>query len=129
MAYGIKVSQTGHDVKTCDDKDLVFSSDWNTPKIIGEGSAFLNVGSGQNGEITVNHNYGMVGVLAFADLKEENKFTFLDGSGIVSDPMSGNEYNSSSMEISATQLKFNIYNRCGSNRTFHIYYKFLREQS
>ncbi len=56
MAYGIKVSQTGHDVKTCDDKDLVFSSDWNTYKIKQE--VLLNVVVGT--PYTYNHNLGYI---------------------------------------------------------------------
>lgn len=56
MAYGIKVSQTGHDVKTCQDKDLVFSSEWNTYKIKQE--VLLNVVVGT--PYTYNHNLGYI---------------------------------------------------------------------
>lgn len=44
--YGIKVSQTGFDVKTCDKKDLVMNSELNLLKTKATGTSSTNVAHG-----------------------------------------------------------------------------------
>ena len=53
MDYGIKISQPGFDVKTCDDKDLVMSSKFNLLKT-------CMVGVIPTGEISVAHGLAYV---------------------------------------------------------------------
>lgn len=58
MAGGIKVSQSGKDAKNCLDKELVFSSEWNTFKIFSKGETTLTVNNGATGTKTIAHNLG-----------------------------------------------------------------------
>lgn len=41
MTYGIKISRSGYDVKTCADRELAFSSSWPSLKIQSSGSATI----------------------------------------------------------------------------------------
>ncbi len=64
MAYGIKVAKPNEDVKTCDDKDLVFSSEWDTYKIREQVSLTIEVEAlgwgGYGGTETYTHDYGFI---------------------------------------------------------------------
>jgi len=122
--WGAKVSQPNKDVKTCPDKDLVFSSDWNTPKILGRASGSLTVEDGQNNSIIITHNYGFVGAMVYIDLIPDN-YSFADATGITSEGHHIKSY--SFVTISNNQIEITIYNFCGSERTFHIYCLILRE--
>lgn len=46
MAIVLKISKPGFDVKTCDDKDLIFSSELNTLKTAKVGTTSSNVAHG-----------------------------------------------------------------------------------
>jgi hypothetical protein len=52
--YGIKVSQEGYDVRTCADKDLLFSSSWPTLEILYEGETTVP----SMGTLIFNHGLG-----------------------------------------------------------------------
>jgi len=110
MAYGIKVSQTGHDVKTCDDKDLVFSSDWNTFKIKQSGIVYCeNIPCGNydigvfmpgEKEVIIDHNLGYVPVLlAYADYGD-GRFIINELNGLK------DEYDGFKVKISSKQIFF-----------------------
>lgn len=120
--WGIKVSQENQNVNTCQDKDLVFSSDWNTFKIIERKSANLFVANGTNSSYTFTHSYGMVMALVFVDLAD-NKYSFSEASNRVSE----GHWNGCYTEISNNQVKVDIYNRGGIDKFFHIYCFLFRE--
>jgi len=52
--YGIKVSEPGYDVKTCDDINLSLKSDFTLLKVFSSGSIALN------GDQIIVHNLGYV---------------------------------------------------------------------
>jgi len=56
--YGIKISKSGDDVKTADDKDLVFSSKFNSPKIFASGTATVTTDGSGDGTTSVTHSLG-----------------------------------------------------------------------
>ncbi len=56
--WGIKVSQPNQDVKTCADKDLAFSSQWNSLKIYSRGEGQIEVPAYSVSELIINHNLG-----------------------------------------------------------------------
>lgn len=56
--YGIKVSKPGYDVKTAEDKDLVFSSKFFTPRVHVQGSGSITHTGGRT--VTIAHNLGYV---------------------------------------------------------------------
>lgn len=57
--YGIKISKPGFDVKTCDDKDLVFSSKFDTFRVYDTGiGSFTADGTTQTA--TIAHSLGYV---------------------------------------------------------------------
>jgi len=120
--WGIKVSQPNKDVNTCDDKDLVFSTDWNTPKIIERGSITLTVAKDGYEEVTINHNYGWIGVLVYAELKP-NKYYFADSYSL----LPGENPNSCDCSIEENSFTIDIYNGENQERTFNITYFLLRE--
>lgn len=59
--YGFRISKDGSDVKTCDDKDCVLTSKYNTLKgsLVGSG-AINNLANGASTIITIAHNLGYV---------------------------------------------------------------------
>jgi len=121
--WGIKVSQPNKDVKTCADKDLVFSTNWNTPKIIERGNTTLTVANYTEGEVTINHNYGWVGVLVYIDLAP-NKYYFCDASSYGTGQLSyGWCY------IYENCFTVYINNWSGAERTYNIQYLILREKA
>ena len=56
--WGIKVSQPNKNVNTCADKDLAFSSQWNSLKIYDKGEAEIQYSGGGEMSLTINHNLG-----------------------------------------------------------------------
>ena len=91
MAHGIKVSVEGEDVSTAEDKDLVFSSDWNTFKIVSKDNVNLvtdtlieNPLDGDDwyeGETSVNHNINGIPV-TFSYFKDGDRY-FLGNTGFL----------------------------------------------
>jgi len=61
---GIKVSQSGDDIKTADEKNLVFSSKYRTPKVWKSGSVSVAAA----GSEVVNHNLGYIPKLLVYEL-------------------------------------------------------------
>ena len=60
MDYGIRVSFTGKDVKTCDDIDCVLTSKYSNLKGSLSGSGSVTCPSGVTQTITVNHGLGYI---------------------------------------------------------------------
>jgi len=59
--YGFRISKDEYDVKTCDDKNCVITSKYNTLKgtLTGSGS-ISNLASEGNTTITINHSLGYI---------------------------------------------------------------------
>lgn len=57
--FGFRISEEGQDVKTCDDKECVFTSNANTVKLIsGASTITLNNGAGFASATLVTHSLG-----------------------------------------------------------------------
>lgn len=56
--YGAAVSQKGYDVKTCDDRFLVYSSAFQTLKVFSVSSVSTTIPSSGTNTITITHNLG-----------------------------------------------------------------------
>lgn len=56
--YGIKVSKAGEDVLTTADKNLIYSSAFNTLKVFASGMLHLTTDGAGNGTVSVAHNLG-----------------------------------------------------------------------
>jgi hypothetical protein len=113
MPFGIKVSKPGYDVKTCDDKDLVFSSQWNVFKIKARGSLTVTVPPMTIQEAEATHNLGYSpAFLAFYGYAGSGRFY----------PM---------REVSSTpsSLFFRLVNISGAPKTFQIVYFLLAEKN
>ncbi len=122
--WGIKVSQPNKDVKTCADKDLVFSSDWNTPKIVESGMTTLAVAANSQGQKTIYHNYGWVGVLVYVNLKP-NEYYFCDSSSYYVGP-GYRDY--AICKIEENSFTVSIRNITDQEITFNVSYFILREE-
>jgi hypothetical protein len=113
MLFGIKVSKPGYDVKTCNDKDLIFSSQWNVFKIKARGSFTVTVPPRTIQEVEVRHNLGYSpAFLAFFDNASPGRFY----------PM---------REVSSTpsSLFFRLVNISNASQTFQIVYFLLAEKN
>ncbi len=64
--YGIKVSQRGFDVKTCADKDLLFSSSFPTLNILFEGEKTVS----SSGDVIFQHNLGYYPLCLVYDMSD-----------------------------------------------------------
>lgn len=58
--YGIKISKPGFDVKTCADKDLVFSSKFDTFRVHSTGIGSLTSDATNTKTATISHSLGYV---------------------------------------------------------------------
>lgn len=56
--YGIKIGLPGQDVRTAEDKDIAFSSKYNTLKIFKSGTASVTTNGSGNGSVDVGHGLG-----------------------------------------------------------------------
>lgn len=73
--WGIKVSKPGFDVKTCDDKDLIMSSEFNTFKVKAVGSTSGTYAHGlayvpayfSSSQISATQ-YGIIGQVRFSGI-------------------------------------------------------------
>ncbi len=119
--WGAKISQKYKDVNTCDDKDLVFSTEWNTPKIVEKGEIILTVPSYSIGEKTIYHNYGWVGVLTYVN-SNNNEYHFCDLNFFL-----GN-VNYSFCKIKENSFTIEIYNNENKENTFNVSYFILIEK-
>jgi hypothetical protein len=70
MAFKVKLSKPGYDVKSCDDKDLIFSSDWDTFKIKKVVDFSVDTVAG-DGSATVDHDLGYI-PLAYGYIKDSS---------------------------------------------------------
>ncbi len=129
--WGIKVSQPNKDVKTCADKDLAFSSQWNTLKILLSGFARINdIPAGgydvvfYPGEksLTINHNLGYVPMfLAYANFGN-GKFLINESFGSI------NDLDGFKAEITNSQITFYVENWSTTQpKDVDIYYFLLIE--
>jgi len=61
MSYGLKISEVGYDVKTANDENLVFSSEY--PLMLADIVSDFNIDTSVNGGVVnIAHNYGYVPV-------------------------------------------------------------------
>ena len=124
MAFKVTVSKEGYSATSLatEDKDLVFTSDKNTPKIIVSGSTTLtHTGGGGIENTTVTHNRGWAGAMVYANLDGGNRYYFLDaGDGTDSgDNASG--------WVTLEEDSFTVYIVSSTARTYNIYYFLLQE--
>lgn len=132
--YGIKVSQAGYDVKTCNKERLVFSSKYNTLKLFVSGSGSHSVPAatqwfGPSGTATVEitHNLGYKpAFIVFCNSiwRDTSKFSPYAYKGIGAISPDGGFYS-----VDTTKLYIHLYNGDFSARTiyykYHIYYNEL----
>jgi hypothetical protein len=76
--YGMKVSKEGYDVKTCDDDQLNFSSEFNTLKIKTSGT--LSVPYGYDNSAYVAHNMSYIPCAFVVRKLDTNKYGVIGGS-------------------------------------------------
>ena len=130
--YGVKVSQSGYDVKTCADKNLIYSSKFaNAFKIAKEGATTLVVASSALGTKTIAHGLGYTpSHLVFVDkvviLGGANKWgvggTMMD----LDAAKDSGTFESYKIYLysyaNATNVYIKIYNNYATQKTFNIYY-------
>jgi len=143
MDYGKKISQAGYDVKSCLDKQLILSSEFNSLKISKEGATTLAVNNGATQTKTIAHglsytpsHYIFVEELTYGG----NNYWLCDGGGGYAMPLydpskaSGDgTFHSDSSYFSvyadATNVYITINNFSGINKTYNIYYFILIEDN
>jgi len=143
MDYGKKVSQDGYNVKTCDDKNLVFSSKFNSLKIKDESATTLSVNNGATQTKTIAHGLGYAPshyVFAKVLNYDSNDFWVCDGGGQyqlpIYDPSKATgdgsflgDFSYFKVYTDATNLYIEIENQSGANKTYDIYYYILIEDN
>jgi len=75
LDYGIKVAKPGYDVRTAEDSQLIFSSAYNTLKVVASGTISVNKPAGNPiGTATLTHNLGFrpLGSVMFTDTDSNN---------------------------------------------------------
>ena len=131
--YGIKISQAGYDVKTCDKERLVFSSKYNSLKVerTGSGSVVVpkNVDPWTPGSVLVEitHSLGYKPVfICFSSTPwaSNDKLSPYSYKGI------GVPHNIPNYAVDTTKLYITFYNADPSNDItvyyrYHIYYNEL----
>ena len=132
--YGVKVSQAGFDVKTCDKENLVFSSGYNTLKVFYSGSGSIAVpkatlpsGPPGKGLVTIVHNLGYKTLcicFATSPLASDSRFSPYAYASV------GYFHNIPNYGVDTTSLYLTFYNGDPLNiRTvyyrYHIYYNEL----
>jgi len=132
--YGVKVSQSGYDVKTCADKNLIYSSKFaNAFKIAKEGATTLAVNDSATSTKTIAHGLGYTpSHLVFVDLLRlgttkwasdgRYQIPFYDpDTADSSDSMLG-DMSSFTSYSNGTNVYVEITNGSGGNLTYNIYY-------
>jgi hypothetical protein len=136
MDYGIKISQSGSDVKTCNKENLVFSSAYDTLKLCmsGSGSKVIAAGNGGTGEpgkaiVTIEHKLGYKPafiVFCTSVWRANDKFSPYAYKSIGALSPDGGQY-----AVDELNLYLYLYNGDTSQRTiyykYHIYYNELNE--
>lgn len=131
--YGIKISQSGYDVKTAAKERLVFSSAYDTLKLFasGNGSQLVVggtfVGGSGTATVTIPHNLGYKPafmVFCSSIWRSSDKFSPYAYKGVGALSPDGGEY-----AVDNTNLYIHLYNGDVSDRTiyyrYHIYYNEL----
>ena len=133
--HGIKVSQSGHDVKVADKENLVFTSKYDTLKLFKSGSGSQSVPaatlpSGPSGTVTVTiaHNLGykpVFMVFTNSGWRSSDKLSPYAYKSIGAISPDGGQYS-----VDATNLYLHLYNGDpGGSVTvsyrYHIYYNEL----
>jgi len=133
--YGLKISQAGFDVKTCNKENLVFSSKYDTlkPFLVGYGEKTVPAATapyGPSGEelLQVKHNLGYmpVSIIFCTSIWRDNtKFSPYAYKSIGSISPDGGQY-----AVDNTYLYIHLFNgdSTGSRQIFfryHIYYNEL----
>lgn len=117
--WGVKVSNTGIDVKTGAIKDMVLHSEHYGIKIASQGSTTFPVTSGVGGSKTIAHGLSYIpGFLAFCKFGASKYFP----------PSSWNHesnYEQFLASSDATNLNFSVDSNATSNYTATVYYFIL----
>ena len=133
LDYGMKVSQAGSDVKTATKENLIFSSQYDTLKVLASGSGSQSVPASSGGvsgtaTVTIAHNLGYKPafiVFCTSVWRASDKFSPYAYKSIGATSPDGGFYS-----VDATNLYIHLYNGdSGGARTiyyrYHIYYNEL----
>lgn len=115
--YGFKVSKTGYDVRTTEDKNLVFSSAFNTLKVYKKGNLSITTDGSGNATTDVTHGLGFAPAF---------KVFVKDGSDYYPDPSTvnrnfGNSFFKLHAYTDSTKLYFQASGATAST-TYHLKY-------
>lgn len=114
--FGLKISNTGIDVKSGAIKDMVLHSEHYSIKIAAQGSVTFSVTSGSGGSTTVAHGLSYIpGFLAFIKFNGTKYYP----------PSSWNyegNYEQFLASSDATNLNFSVDSNATSNYTATVYY-------
>jgi len=122
--YGIKISKDGYDVKTCTDKQLVMSSEFNHIKIAAEGNGSEVIASLGNATVTVVISTAYMGYMGFYNDPVGNVWYQLVSNG--RSTSAGNVWGRS--YIDGTDLVIRLFNNTGSQQTVKYKYFLFIEQ-
>lgn len=130
----IKLSQSGYDVTTAQDDQLIWSSDFNMPKIVLSGTTSLSYDGDVNTFVTISHGLDYIPiVLAYAQLPNTVDFSPMEGQYI---PMPFRIDRASLPSVQGTQSAdatsiylrvHDIYSSGGSPNTYNFRYYVLKE--
>jgi hypothetical protein len=121
MGYGIKISPPGVDVKTADDKDLVFSSELDTQKDAISGVVTQTVSSPST---VVLYTHGLGYVPSFKVYYDNNDGVFRDAIGLSAGFFVGPAYETATAYADDDKLYLRL--EASSSTTYNIKYFIFR---
>lgn len=119
--YGTKISKPNINVLTASDADLIFSSEFNTPKVFAKGSLTLTTDGSGNGTVSVAHNLGFAP--AFKAFVKSGTTYYPDPSTV--NRNFGTNFFKLHAYTDSTNLYFQAYGAAASTTYYLKYYIFV----